>query len=79
MSINTVQRTLGQLEAEQCAELEGNAPEYAPTPEPEPVSGGLATWRFPTTQRMWKPQMTALSSKFRLIKARYLPYFAQTV
>ena len=25
-----------QLEAEQCAELEGNAPEYAPTPEPEP-------------------------------------------
>lgn len=26
-----------QLEAEQCAELEGNAPEYAPTPEPEPA------------------------------------------
>ena len=43
----------------------------APTPEPEPVSGGLATWRFPTTQRMSSYITALVAGPYHRIQDEY--------
>jgi aminopeptidase N len=43
----------------------------APTPSPEPASGGSATWRFPTTQRMSSYITALVAGPYHRIEEQY--------